>query len=139
MHAPSEAPWGILRAMWLWVRAMFADQLLGGGKLPSLPWGEASVDVSTLLVATLPIWLPLVAWTFLALAGSVWRLAKARGGLVATLVAPWVVNRVWLFLRSLRRRQRRRHATQPSGALRRSVASVVNLQACGSVETAFNR
>ena len=125
-------------AMWPWVRAMFVDQLLGGGKLPSLPWAE-TVDTSALLVATLPLWLPLLAWTFLALAGFVWRLTKARGGLLATLVAPWLLQRGGRWLRKAFRQRRRLHATQPSGTLRRSMASVVNLQACAGVETAFTR
>jgi hypothetical protein len=123
--------------MWPWVRAMFVDQLLGGGKLPSLPWAE-TVDTSALLVATLPLWLPLLAWTFLALAGFVWRLTKARGGLLATLVAPFLVRRAGRLLRRAFRQRRRLHATQPSGTLRRSMASVVNLQACAGVETAFS-
>jgi hypothetical protein len=138
-HLPSPRLLVVTRAMWPWVRAMFVDQLLGGGgKLPSLPWAE-TVDTSALLVATLPLWLPLLAWTFLALAGFVWRLTKARGGLLATLVAPFLVRRAGRLLRRAFRQRRRLHATQPSGTLRRSMASVVNLQACAGVETAFSR
>ena len=115
--------------------------LLLQGKMPtqwqSWPTVAERIDASALLVATLPVWLPLIAFILISAAGSAWRLAKARGGLLASLLAPWLAQRAARLLRKVFRQRRRQHATQSSGTLRRSMASVVNLQACAGVETGF--